>query len=169
MSESTKLQPYKYSLRSTAIAPDFTPNGYLCNYKYYVMPVPPQDALTIENLYLHLKVRFNVGIASASRKILKIGVANERPTFVDDPAPSRLRTYDVNLTADANRYIETHLDLSALLDKDAVGYKGYFDFEDPTKQYTYIYFELPPELINTSVGDLIICRMDTLYTTLGIR
>lgn len=169
MSESTKLQPYKYSLRSMSIAPDFTPNGYLCNYKYYVMPVPPQDALTIENLYLHLKVRFNTGIASGSRMITKIGVANERPSFIDN-VPSRLRTYDVNLTADANRYIDVKIDLSALLDKKAVGYKGYFDFEDAATEYTYVYFELPPELVNTgSIGDLIICRMAALYTTLGIR
>lgn len=168
MSETTKLQTYKYSLRSTAIAPRTTSNGYLCNNKFYVMPVPPEDAITIENLYLHLKIRFGSGIASGSRKILKIGVANERPVFIDD-VPSRLRTYEVNLTADVNRYIDAKIDLSALLDKQAVGYKSYFDFEDPTKQYTYVYFELPPELVNNSNGDLVICRMDALYTTLGIR
>lgn len=169
MSETTKLQPYKYSLRSTAIAPRQTPNSYLCNSKFYVMPVPPEDAISIENLYLHLKVRFNTGVAAGSRKIMKIGVANERPSFAED-IPSRLRTYDVNLSADANRYIDTTIDLSALLDHDAVGYKSYFDFEDPAKKYTYVYFELPSELINTSnIGDLVICRMDALYTTLGIR
>lgn len=169
MSESTKLQPYKYSLRSTAIAPKNIPNSYICNTKLYVMPVPPEDALTIENLYLHLKIRFNSGIAAGNRKIMKIGVANERPSFVEQ-APSRLRTYDVNLSADGNRYIDTTIDLSALLDREAVGYKGYFDFEDPAKQYTYIYIELPEALMNTgTIGDLIICRMDALYTTLGIR
>lgn len=168
MSETTKLQVYKYSLRSTAIAPKQFPNSYICNNKIYIMPVPPEDALTIENLYLHLKIRFNVGIAAGSRKILNIGVANERPAFVTG-IPSRLRTYEVNLTADGDRYIDTHIDLSALLDKDAVGYKGYFDSDDPAKEYTYIYFELPAELVNTTIGDLVICRMDALYTTLGIR
>lgn len=169
MSETTKLQPYKYSLRTTAIAPRTVSNGYICNSKFYVMPVPPEDAISIENLYLHLKIRFSASVAAGSRKILKIGVANERPAFAED-IPSRLRTYDVNLSADADRYIDTTIDLSALLDHDAVGYKGYFDFEDPAKQYTYIYFELPSELINTGgLGDLVICRMDALYTTLGIR
>lgn len=166
MSETTKFQQYKYSLRSTTIAPKNFPNSYLCNYLMYIMPVPPDDAISIENLYLHLKIRFNSGIAAGSRKITKIGIASNRPLF--GGTPDRLKTYEVNLSADADRYIDTRIDLSALLDKDAVGYKDYFDSDEVGVKYTYVYVELPSELTGTN-GDLYLCRMDALYTTTGIQ
>ena len=168
MSETTKLQQYKYSLRTTSIQPKTFPNGYLCGNKFYVFPVPPEDALTIENLYLHLKIRFGAGVASGSRMITKIGIANNRPLY--GLTPSRLRTYDVNWVADADRYIDKKIDLSALLDKEAVAYKDYFDTDDGVTPYTYVYIELPAELDGFgSNGDLWQCRMDALYTTLGIQ
>lgn len=168
MSESTKKQQYKYSLRTTAIVPPI-PNGYFCNRKMMMYPVPPEDAITIENLYVHLKMRFNSGISSGDRRITKIGIANDRPNFVTGEAP-RLRTYDVNWSADASRYIDKTIDLSALLKKDDVNWRSYFEEPAGTDNMTYIYIELPEILENVSgIGDLVICKATALYTTLGIR
>lgn len=168
MSDSTKLQVYKYSLRSTAIAPRNFPNSYMCNNRFIAYPVPPDDALTIENLYLHLIVKFNVGIASGSRKITRIGIGDSYPLYGNNP--SRWRYYDVNLSADpTTRIIDTRIDLSALLKKDNVRWADYFDHGDPSKTgFTYVIIDLPSDLTSTN-GDLILCKMDALYTTKGIR
>jgi hypothetical protein len=168
MSTSTKLQQYKYSLRSTCIAPRQLPNGYLCNYRLMVYPVPPDNAISIENLYLHLIIQFGAGIASGSRKINRIGIGNSRPLFGSDPP--RFRYYDVNLSADpTTRQIDTRIDLSALLKKDDVRWADYFDHGDPSKiGFTYIIIDLPNDLTGSN-GDLLLCKMDALYTTTGIR
>lgn len=169
MSESTKLQVYKYSLRSTVIAPRTIPNGYMCGGRFLVYPVPPDNAITIENLYLHLVVKFGAGIASGSRKITRIGIGNNYPLYGQDPP--RFRYYNVNLSADpTTRIIDTRIDLSALLKNDDVRYADFFDSHDPAVTgYTYIVIDLPPELTIGSNGDLLLCKMDALYTTTGIR
>lgn len=168
MSTSTKLQQYKYSLRSVCIAPRQIPNSYMCNNRFIVYPVPPDNAITVENLYLHLIVQFNVGIASGSRKITRIGIGNNYPLYGSNPA--RWRYYDVNLSADpTTRIIDTRIDLSALLKKDDVRWADYFDHGDPSKTgFTYVIIDLPAELTSTN-GDLLLCKMDALYTTTGIR
>lgn len=168
MSETTKLQQYTYTLRSTCIAPRNIPNSYLCNYRMMAYPIPPDNAISIENLYLHLIIRFNVDIPSGSRKITRIGVANNRPLFGNEPA--RFRYYDVNLTADpTTRIIDTRIDLSALLKNDDVRWADYFDHGDPSALgFTYVVFDLPTDLTSTN-GDLLLCKMDALYTTTGIR
>lgn len=168
MSESTKLQVYKYSLRTTTIAPKNIPNSYMCANRFIVYPVPPDDAISIENLYLHLIVRFNVGIAAGSRKITRIGIGNNYPLFGNNPV--RWKYYDVNLSADpTTRIIDTKIDLSALLKKDDVRWADYFDHGDPAALgFTYVIIDVPPELTSTN-GDLLLCKMDALYTTKGIR
>lgn len=164
MSETTKFQPYKYSLRSTVIAPTTFPNGYFCSQKFFVYPVPPEDAISIENLYLHLIMQFKSGVAAGDRKITKIGIASDRPPYGFEP--QRLKTYAVNLSADVNRKIDTRIDLSALLKNDFVRWRDYFN--DPaTDDATYVYIELATD--NAANGDLILCKMDALYTTTGIR
>jgi hypothetical protein len=97
MSTTTKLQTYKYSLRSTAIVPP-QPNGYLCNNRFLVYPVPPDNAISIENLYLHLMVKFASGVPVASRKIWRIGIGNNYPLYGTDPP--RFRFYELNAAAD---------------------------------------------------------------------
>jgi hypothetical protein len=170
MSTSTKLQQYKYSLRSTAIAPRVFPNGYMCNYRFIVYPVPPDNAITIENLYLHLKVLFSVSVASGSRKIARIGIGNNYPLYGNNP--TRWKYYDVNIAADpTTRIAEAKIDLSALLKKDDVRWADYFNHGDPSKTgFTYIIIDLPSELVGSGTnGDLILCKMDALYTTTGIQ
>lgn len=164
MSQTTKLQQYKYSLRSMTIAPTAFPNGYFCGQKFFMFPVPPEDAITIENLYLHLIMIFKVGVAAGDRKITKIGIASDRPFFGGTPV--RLLTYDVNISADANRKIDTRIDLSALLKNDNVRWRDFFS--DPVStDATYVYIELATD--NSSNGDLLLCKTDALYTTTGIR
>ena len=169
MSTTTKLQAYTYSLRSTAIAPTNMPNSYMCNNRFLVYPVPPDNAITIENLYLHLIVKFASTVPSGSRKIWRIGIGNNYPLFGNDP--NRFKFYELNAAADpTTRIADVRIDLSALLKKDDVRWRDYFDLNDPSVVgYTYIVIDLLGELMGGSNGDLILCKMDALYTTKGIR
>lgn len=167
MSETTKFQQYRYSLRTMCISPTNIPNGLMCGDKFYVFPVPPEDAISIENLYLQLRVRFNTGVPVGERVIERIGIANNRPFFGDDPI--RWRYYDLNQAADGNREVDIKIDLSALLKKDDVRFHDYFDGLDPAEVgYTYVYIETASTQ-SGAYGDLLLCKMDALYTTTGIR
>lgn len=161
MSQKTKLQQYKYSLRTVAIA-----TASLCGQKFFAYPVPPDNAISIENLYLHLKLQFDASVTTGDRMITKIGIADSRPAF--NGKPNRLLTYDVNIAANASRIVDTTIDLSALLEKSNVKYRDYYDIQDPADTgYTYVYIELAAD--NTNNGNLLLCKMDCLYTTTGIR
>ncbi len=169
MSESTKHQVYKYSLRTTSVVPRNVPNNYMCGSRFLVFPAPPDNAITIENLYLHLIVKFAVGVAVGDRKIARIGIGNNYPLYGNNPP--RWRYYDVNIAADpTTRIVDTRIDLSALLKNDDVRYADYFDAHDPAQLgYTYIVIDLPDGIPTISNGDLLLCKMDALYTTTGIR
>lgn len=158
MSETTKYQQYKYSMRTASIV-----NAPICRDKIFVYPVPPDDALTIENLYLHLVIQFTPALSASIKKISKIGIANALSN------PTRLRTYEINKSADANSIVDLRIDLSALLKNDDVAWRD-FSTDPATNNMTYVYIELPSDFATISVGGSAkICKTDCLYTTVGIR
>lgn len=158
MSESSKKQVYKYSLRTTAIA-----SGGICRDKLYAYAVPPDDAITIENLYLHLIIQFNASLSSSIKKIVKIGIAN------DLTAPTRLRTITLNKAADVNDIVDLRIDLSSLLKNSDVAWRDFF-LNPVSYDLTYVYIELPPDFATISNGGYLkLCKMDCLYTTKGIQ
>ena len=163
MSEESKKHIYPYSLRLAAMA-----GNTFCQDKAILYIVPPAQALTIENLFCHFNLTFDVGVAAADRVVQYIGVCNEIPILVNGE-PSYLRKYDINQAADVNRQVDIKVDLSALLNRDHANYREYFD--DPTTDdFTYCIIKLADGCRgNNNVGTVNIWKLDALYTTTGIR
>ncbi len=163
MSKSTKIHHYDHTLRTATMV-----NQYLCNQAMYFYPVPPKEAITIENLNLYFKMTIDAAVPAPQRVLQWIGIANERPYSYKDQ-PARLKKIDVNMLADANRVIEGRLNLSSLLTKTDIGYREYFD-DALDGNYTYVVFMLGPAFQELSAGGIMnICKTDAIYTTKGIR
>lgn len=160
---ASKNHFYPFSLKIAAQA-----NIAMCQDKAFLYLVPPQDALTIENMFCHLRFTFDAGISAPNRVVKYIGIANEVPLFINDD-PSYLRKIDLNVAADGNRKVDIKLDLTSLLKKDNVRYREYF--ETPvTEDYTYVIIKLSDgcrDILN--VGTIDLWKLDGLYTSKGIR
>lgn len=175
MSESTKLQPYKYSLKTVTFVGgdngfggDY---GFICSDGMILYVVPPDGALTIENLYVRLKMQFDSSVAAGDRVLKKIGIidAPSSPTFFSSLI-DRLKTFDVNIVANGSREVDIRIDLSALLKKDDVAYRGLFsDSSTPDNGYTMIYIGFDSSLAEAgTTGKVIVWKADALFTTVGI-
>jgi hypothetical protein len=175
MSESTKKQPYTYTLKTaTFIGGDngFGGDyGYICSNGIIFYLVPPDGALTIENLWVHIFMEFDSSIAVGKRVLKKIGIIDTDasptlfPSLID-----RLKVFDVNISADANRQIDKRIDLSALLKKDNIAYRNLFaDSSTPDNGYTMVYLGFDDSLAETSIiGKVKLWKTDALFTTIGI-
>lgn len=174
--ESTKHQPYTYSLKTAAFASvaggggASLDTGNICTNAILFYLVPPDGALSIENLYCHLIMEFDASVASQYRILRKIGIVDEDRHPVFHGAPNRMKLFDVNWQADSNGKIDKRIDLSALLKKDDVTYRDYFmPIDAPETGYTYIYLEFDEtQLNNAQLGRIVLWKADALYTTVGI-
>ncbi len=163
MSQSSKFQAYPYSMRTVLGVTDFCTDRTM----FYI--VPPEDAITIENLFLHFVLLFDAGIAVADRMVKEIGISDEFVSLGSVAGYSR--NYTLNQAADVNRRVDISIDLTALLNKDNVGYReDILDAGDPTTGYTYIEVKLPESLRDTVVvGTVEMWKVDALFTTQGVR
>lgn len=165
MSESTKSHWYLQTARSIAMA-----NRSWCGGKILLYVVPPEKALTIENISIHFKATFDAGIASGSRKIKRIAIVDKQPLFYD--SNSDLNYYkwmDVNIPADANRKVDIKLDLSHLLKKTNAKYREFVD-SDSAGGFTYVMIEPDDSLIGTiNIGTIDLWKIDAQFTTQGTR
>lgn len=175
MSESSKHQPYKYSMKTVAFARytgGVVNNSIICTNTIIFYMIPPDGALTIENLYMHLKMRFASGVASGARVLRKVGVIDQvtAPSLFPFASGYRLKTLDLDLVADGNRYIDLRLDLTSLLKKDDVAYRNLFtDDSTPDDGFTMVYLEFDESLKNeNNIGEIHIWKTDGLFTTIGI-
>lgn len=174
MSESTKIQPYKYSMRVVTFVNwvnEFGGNsGDICSDGIILYPVPPEDAISIESLSMHLIMQFDSGVAADKRVLKKIGIFDEYTNPTAFGWPNRMRIYDVNIAADVNRKIDKRIDLTALLKKDDVGYRELvMPLEAPDTGYTYIYLGFDTSLFGSSlIGKVLLWKVESLYTTRGI-
>lgn len=158
MSKGTKNQFYKYSLR-TAVSQSFW-----CSSVILMRLQEPDDALTLENLWMHFRATFDAGVASGDRKIIKVGVVNEQPGLpYFDPTASAYPSFgtitwdrylDLDITADANRVVDFKLDLSTLIDK-----------ENPGSNLVYV----QAAANYNNQGNIGIWKQDGIYTTREIR
>lgn len=171
--QSTKHQPYTYSLKTAAIAN----NTNVCNNGVYMYLVPPKDAITIENLYTHVQFQFDAAIPVGQRIITNIGISVGDPVEFDPViqeyvprTDGRLRKIPVNWAADGNRIIDKRIDLTSVLQKEFAAYRDYFlDFLDPDEVYTYIWIEFAVPFGTSITGKMNLWKADALYTTIGIR
>ena len=163
MSQSTTKQHYPFSFR-TACAVNVT----ACTSKIIMFLIPPENALTIEQLYCHFRMTFDSAISSGDRVIEYIGIQDEVPLSVS-VAPHSLKKFDVNVVADGSRKVDIRLDLSSLLTKSKAGYRDYFT--DPGGYgLTYVVVKFRDALATTSnVGTIDLWKLDGLFTTQGIR
>lgn len=169
MSKTTKTQFYRYSLRSVC------GRGFqMCGNIFMFEVIPPDNALTIENLFVRLRVTFVVGVAVGDRKIEEIGIVSDfnpfGSTFV---GLDHWRKLEINKTADGDRVIDFYIDLSTLLKKENVGDPSFLGGDAPG---TFIYIKLPHALevdfgdgsgINN--GSINVWKADAVYTTTEIR
>lgn len=164
MSQSTKVHFYDHTLRSAALA-----GGSLCRDKAYFYLVPPKNAQTIENMYLHLKITFDVAIPVGNRVLQYIGIGNEYPLFIQDDPSGYFNKLDLNLAADGvTRKIDLRLNLTPLLKKDNAGWRDRFNIDGPNLTYVIIKTADGNRDIST-VATVELCKVDALYTTTGIR
>lgn len=165
MGQGPKSEHYRYSMKTVASLLQA-----MCTDKVYAYPVPPQNALTLERIFVHFKITFDSSVATGDRKITEIGISNTRPFFYRDEPTDKLML-PVNLSADANRVIDLKIDLSSLIpDKTAVDYDAVFEADYETGDKTFVYVKMPEGLRDVlTVGIIDIWKIDTVWTTKEIR
>lgn len=172
MSKGTKNQFYRYSLRSVCAR-----GMSMCNNIFMLEVLPPDNALTIENLFMRVRVTFDSAVPSGLRRIDRVGIVSEFQPFgqtfqnLDHHA-----ALVVNKTADGNRVIDFTVDMSTLLKKTNIeANQGVFS--SSADQATLMYLELPLELIGFVIdppgtivyGSIDVWKADAIYTTTEIR
>jgi len=163
MSNSTRVHHYPFTLRTAALAI----TGFeAAQDKFYFYLIPPEKALTIESLYFQLQMVFFSAVAPADRVITHVGIASNFPMFITDE-PERLRTYEINAEADANRRVNVDIDLTALLKKDDAEYRNQFSNHNAAGA-TYVYFKTADGTRGSGTGTIEICKADGLFTTEAI-
>lgn len=164
MSESTKNHWFPQTIRSVALA-DYA----WCGGKILLYVMPPEKALTIENMYVHFKATFDSGVSSGSRVVKAISVVDKIPFFYDkNDDVNYMRTQPLNVSADVNRKVDIKIDITHLLKKDNVAFREYFD--DNIDGATYVMIEPDDSLIgNNNIGRIDLWKIDAQFTTQGIR
>lgn len=166
MSESTKEHWYLQTARSIALV-----DRAWCGGKVLLYAIPPEKAITIENLYIHFKATFDASIPSGNRKIKRISIVDKQPLFYDSNNDLNYYRYmDVNISADpTTRKVDIKLDLSHLLKKTNAKYREYVD-SDSAGGFTYVMIEPDDTLIgNNNIGRIDLWKIDAQFTTQGTR
>lgn len=159
----TKEQFYHYSLRSCA-----TTNFAACEDKLFAYIKPPEDALTIEYIFVHFVMTFDAGVASGDRIIKEIGIASEVPATVDEQ-PTYLKTFTINQSAVAG-VIDLKINLTPLLKKDNVTLDNNWIGDFLQNDMTLVYIKFDDDLRgNSYTGNIDLWKIDALFTTKGIR
>jgi hypothetical protein len=152
MSGTTRKQEYRYQFKTLALQ-----GSRDCGTGGSVNFMLPQNFIAVKNLFVHVRIQFNVAEPSANQKISGIG----SKTFSINPANQPLMR-PLALTADANREIDLKVDLFDIIPKlaitaPALGNQGYFN----------IGIQHPNNLSNFATIKL--WKIDVIYTTQGIR
>lgn len=157
MSSSTKKHVYPYVLRSSAYA-----NLSTCQDKIVFYLIPPENALTIEQMFIHLKGTFDAAVPVANQVVAYIGVGS---TFVAiDATPANFKTITLNRAADGSRKVDIKLNITSLVNKLFAGYRDNLG-SIATGTPTYITLKLADAFRNTSGFFIIdLWKMDGLYT-----
>ncbi len=163
MTQSTKVHHYPRTLRSVCMV-----NQIHCQDRTYFYITPPEDAISVESLIVHLKMTFDASIASADRVLKSLAIGSSFPLFITSN-PAYFRELTLNQSADAvTRKIDVKIDLTTLLKKDNVRYRGIFG-NFVTDDYTYVIIKTADNNRGvTTVATIDLCRVDAQYTTKGI-
>lgn len=162
MSNSTRPQHYPYSFRTSAEV-DGT---QLYQDKAFFYLIPPERALTIENLRMHLKFTFDASVSVGNRIVQAVGIADEFPAFITDE-PNRLLQYEINQAADGSRKVDIMIDLTPLLKRDDVAFRDFIE-PDGLTGLTYAYLKLADGCRGALAGTIELWKVDATFTTEGI-
>lgn len=153
MGGQTRHQEYRYQFKTIAIAA-----GKDCGYGGTLNFNLPAGFIEAKNLYAHVRLKFGASEPTGNRKLKAIGPRVFAADFVTQPLMKQ-----VNLTADATtREIDLKIDLTDLIPNlqitpPALGIQGYFDIG-----------LLYPNALSGTV-DILLWKLDLIYTTQGIR
>lgn len=168
MSEQTRNQEYTYQYRSVALAQSSTGGTFprFCGAGVIMQPSIPDTLLELKNIYAHIVLRFDASVATANQKLLYLGGEFDQRldgSLIVDPT----RAAFVNVSADANRYIDCKMDLTKW--KESM-------LPDPTvlftdRQQPQLGLRAVTDLTGTQniTGDIILWKLDLIYTTKGIQ
>jgi hypothetical protein len=161
--DETRKQFYHFSMRSCA-----TTNFDACEDKLYAYIKPPENALTIENIFVHFTMTFDGSVASGDQIIRQIGIASEVPAAVEED-PRYLRTLEINEAA-VGGVIDVKINLTPLLKKDNVTLDNNWIGDFLQNDMTIVYIKFDDDLRgNSYTGNIDLWKIDALFTTKGIR
>jgi hypothetical protein len=131
---------------------------------------PPEDALSIENLFCHLRMTFNSGLSSSDKVLKRIGILSDYTTYTEQNQANYFRYLDVNIAAVGN-IIDTKIDLSSLLNSENIGDIGSAGvFTDGSATIVYLETANSSDSTNdTDAGTINVWKLDGTYTTQKIR
>ncbi len=160
MSESTKSQFYRYSMR-TAIIKD----SFFCLKRGGLEVIPPDNAQSIENLFCHLKITMDSSLPTAEKTLARIGVISTFPSYGKESAAAHYKYIQINKAAVSN-VIELFIDLTSLLDKEAIELAG-----SGNQTICWLEFAGGGGFLggDNSAGTINIWKLDAIYTTREIR
>lgn len=149
MGQTNRSQDYPHSFKTVSAS-----QQALCNRKAYFRMWPPEQLLQHKNLHTTIVLRFDAAIAAQNRVVKRIAIGNEMPLLVEWN-PSQYKYLDINVAADADRFVKLSMDLSPLVLPD---------------HDNWVIIELADALLNVStVGTIFLWKIDELYTSTGIR
>ena len=159
MSESTKSQFYRYSMRTIMFD-----GAFWCTKRIGLEVVPPDNAQSIENLFCHLKIVFESSLPTAQKALARIGVISKFPQYGKEATAARYRYLQIDKAAVGDE-LELFIDLTSLLDKQAVGAPG-------SDNQTIVWLEAAGsvgDILEASAGNIYLWKLDAIYTTREIR
>lgn len=165
MSQGPRSEFYRYSLKSSAIA-----NTTFCTARIFAYPVPPKNALSLEGIFMHLRMTFDSAVDVGDRVIESVGIAHDRPDVYTD-LPDEQNIITINESADVNRVVDIKIDLTSLIiDKTKVDYDSELEADYATGDKTMIVVKVPDALLDeVNVGTIDLWKIDTIWTTREIR
>lgn len=155
----TRNQEYKYQYKTVAAADmSFCGNGPRLNVSI------PDNLLDIKAIYMHAVLRFSLSVPAGKRKIYYAG--GEYPvTGSGIPIPTEGNLYFVDKAADpVSRIVDLKLDITEL--KDGLMEDSPDTLDQPTMELNLI---TDIDGAFDSDGEVILWKIDFVYTTLGIQ
>lgn len=168
MSEQSRNQEFLFQYRNVALAQggQSSTNPRFCGYGPIIQPSIPDNMLELKNIFAHLVMRFDASVPSGNRKLMYIGGEFDQNIATGNLVPDTSRAAFVNLTADANRYIDCQIDLTKWKDAMLPDLSDPFYFGQPQLQIQAV---TDTNGTTNATGDIILWKIDLIYTTKGIQ
>lgn len=132
---------------------------------------PPDNAQSLESLFMHLRLQFNSGLPSGDKVLKYVGIINDFTGYNEQEQATYFRVLEVNKSAVSN-IVDIKMDLTSLIQKTAVGDIGTFDNDDGNATLVYLETANASDQstdFTNSAGTIKLWKLDAVYTTRQIR